>query len=97
MHRTLKFVKYLPHYDWQPFILTTHERYHDKKDFTMLSEIPECAKVYRTVIFSPFRVFMKSLAFFKTKMQKRKKSVSSKSTASTRATISNLGLTCQPR
>lgn len=63
--RTLKFVKYLPIFNWQPFILTTSERYYEKKDFTMLAEIPDCARIFRTTIFSPFRIFVKLNAYIK--------------------------------
>jgi glycosyltransferase involved in cell wall biosynthesis len=63
--RTLKFVKFLPDYNWMSYILTTNERYSEKKDFSMLSEVPDSTKIFRTLIFSPFRIFVKLIAQLK--------------------------------
>lgn len=48
VQRTLKYVKYLKRYGWNPIVLTVGEDYcpYDK-DFSLLNEIPNDVKVYR--------------------------------------------------
>lgn len=50
--RTLKFAKYLPESGWNPIILTVKERYNEKIDLSMVSEIPAGAPVVRTAVFN---------------------------------------------
>jgi len=46
--RTLKFVKYLPSFNWCPIVLTMRKFDHDILDYALLKEIPEGVKVFRT-------------------------------------------------
>lgn len=46
--RTLKFVKYLPDYGWQPIILTLKESYYRSVDRSMFFDIKNPKNVYRT-------------------------------------------------
>ena len=46
--RTLKFVKYLPTFDWQPIILSIKKSKTKPTDKTLEKEIPTNVKVYRT-------------------------------------------------
>ena len=46
--RTLKFVKYLPGFDWQPIILSINKSKFASEDETLIEEIPKLVKIYRT-------------------------------------------------
>lgn len=46
--RTLKFVKYLPGFDWQPIILSINKSKFVPEDETLIEEIPKLVKIYRT-------------------------------------------------
>lgn len=46
--RPLKFVKYLPHYDWEPYVLTVRPEYYPSLDRSRLDEIPSLSRVFRT-------------------------------------------------
>ncbi len=48
VQRVLKFVKYLPQYGWEPVVLTAREKDYALRDNSLLTEIPENVKVYRT-------------------------------------------------
>lgn len=48
MLRTMKFTQYLPLNGWRPVVLSVKEKYNDKKDFSVLKNIPALVKVYRT-------------------------------------------------
>jgi glycosyltransferase involved in cell wall biosynthesis len=48
VQRTLKFVKYLPKYGWQPIVLTTGITNYYAFDNTLLDEIKDNAIIYRT-------------------------------------------------
>jgi glycosyltransferase involved in cell wall biosynthesis len=61
VQRVLKFVKYLPDYGWQPVVLTVKDGDFPARDESLLSEIPEGVKVYRTEIFEPYRYYRKFL------------------------------------
>ena len=41
VQRTLKFVKYLPDFDWQPVVLTSNPRSFYAFDHTLLDELDE--------------------------------------------------------
>jgi glycosyltransferase involved in cell wall biosynthesis len=47
VQRTLKFVKYLPDFGWNPVVLTTDSPSYYAFDDTLLSELPEDIAVYR--------------------------------------------------
>ncbi len=53
VQRNLKFVKYLPQFHWQPFVLTIKSSYLLLKDNNLLNEIPKEAKIYRTNCLKP--------------------------------------------
>lgn len=48
VQRTVKFVKYLPEYGWKGIILTRDANKAQLTDNTLLNEIPEDTKIYRT-------------------------------------------------
>ncbi len=55
----LKFVKYLPHFGWQPVVLTVDNADYPARDESLLAEIPDHAIVYRTRIFEPYALYRK--------------------------------------
>ncbi len=58
VQRSLKFVKYLPEFYWEPIVLTVTDVAYYAKDYTLLREIEE-RKIYRTNSFDPLRIFRK--------------------------------------
>ena len=48
VQRTLKFVKYLPEYNWNPIVLTTGATRYYAFDETLLNDIDENIKIFRT-------------------------------------------------
>jgi len=51
--RSVKFVKYLPYYNWQPIILTVNKKYYyNKIDKSFLKDIPVDIKIIRTKMVS---------------------------------------------
>ncbi len=48
VQRWLKFVKYLPQFDWQPTVITTSNGDYPAIDESLLKEVPEDIKVIRT-------------------------------------------------
>ena len=58
--RTLKFIKNLPLYGWNPIVLTTRQGLHEYKmlDETLLDELPDDLCIYRTEHFRK-RLFLK--------------------------------------
>lgn len=59
VQRVLKFVKYLPEYGWEPVILTVAKGNFPAIDESLIKEIPEGIKVYRTNIIEPFEIYNK--------------------------------------
>ncbi|MEW6685536.1 MAG: glycosyltransferase [Candidatus Edwardsbacteria bacterium] len=57
IQRTLKFVKYLPEFDWHPLILTIRQTVYYAKDFSLFKEIPNSAEVYRTFSLEPLSLW----------------------------------------
>ncbi|MBI4552692.1 MAG: glycosyltransferase family 4 protein [Candidatus Latescibacteria bacterium] len=53
VQRTVKFVKYLPGYGWDPLVLTVDAGTHIAYDPSMLNELPDNLPVYRTRAFDP--------------------------------------------
>ena len=49
--RIVKFVKYLPHFNWQAVILTARFAYRNPFDFSYLQDIPKGTRIYR--VFNP--------------------------------------------
>ena len=48
VQRTLKFVKYLSQFGWQPIVHTVKNPYWPVRDASLLSEVPPAVNVYRT-------------------------------------------------
>ena len=57
IQRTLRFVKYLPEFGWEPIVLTTHPRAYEKTSPDLLAEIPEGTVVVRAPAFDTARHF----------------------------------------
>lgn len=57
VQRTLKFVKYLPAHGWQPVVLTARDADYPAYDPTLEREVPAEARVYRTPIMEPYRLY----------------------------------------
>ena len=53
VQRILKFAKYFPQFGWQPLILTVSEGEYPARDDSMLTEIPEEAKIFKTRSLEP--------------------------------------------
>jgi len=59
VQRTLKFVKYLPQFGWQPVVLTARNADYPAYDSSLLMEIPETVPIYKTRIFEPYALYRK--------------------------------------
>jgi len=59
VQRVLKFVKYLPQFGWEPIVLTVEDGDFPARDESLLKEIPENIKVFRTKIFEPYQYYRK--------------------------------------
>jgi len=59
VQRTLKFVKYLREFGWEPVVLTAREADYPARDETLLQEIPEGVHIYRAPLFEPYRLYRK--------------------------------------
>lgn len=70
--RPQKFVKYLPEFGWQPYVLTLNEKYMSQKDFLRLKDVKD-VPVFKTIF---FRTPSQWLAAFKNSFFKRKTSAS---------------------
>ncbi len=53
VQRTLKFVKYLPEFGWQPFVLTAHPPKTGLRDAALLKEITQQTPITRTAALLP--------------------------------------------
>ena len=69
VQRNLKFVKYLPQFGWQSFVLTVKPSYLLLKDNDLLKEVPKKTKIYRTNCLKPKQ---KNLSWIKFNTAKRK-------------------------
>ncbi len=59
VQRTLKFVKYLRHFGWEPVVLTAKNADYPAIDESLQSQIPEDIKIYKSRIFEPYRFYRK--------------------------------------
>ena len=59
VQRVLKFAKYLPHFGWQPIILTVKKGEYPAIDETLAKDIPENCKVYKTNSIEPNFLYKK--------------------------------------
>lgn len=59
VQRSLKFVKYLRSYGWEPVVLTVDPAYaaYPDLDEAMLAEVPEAIDCFRTKSWDPYRLF----------------------------------------
>lgn len=64
VQRWLKFVKYLPQYDWQPIVYTPEDPSFDVKDEGLKKDVPKEAKIVKKPIWEPYgfhkKIFGKS-------------------------------------
>ena len=59
VQRTLKFVKYLREFGWEPVVLTAGNADYPAYDETLLAEIPQGVKIYRSKIIEPYKIYRK--------------------------------------
>lgn len=68
VQRSLKFVKYLPQFNWEPIVYTALNGEMPEKDESLLKEIPQEIKVIKRSIFEPYSFYK----IFAGKSQKEK-------------------------
>ena len=68
VQRSSKFVKYLPYFGWKPLVLTVKEPYDFYSDDSLLEDVKENCKIYRTFSIEPMKWVRK---FLKKKWQKK--------------------------
>lgn len=59
VQRWLKFVKYLPEFNWQPVIFTPENGEMPVTDNSLLKDIPKGTEVIRTKIWEPYSIYKK--------------------------------------
>lgn len=59
VQRVLKFCKYLYEFEWRPVVLTVSDADYPARDESLLKEIPDFVKVYRSKIFEPYDIYRK--------------------------------------
>lgn len=59
VQRVLKFAKYLPEFGWQPIILTVENGEYPAIDKSLIDEIPQSIKVFKTRSIEPFSIYKK--------------------------------------
>ena len=57
VQRTLKFVKYLRLFGWEPIVLTAKNADYPAYDESLLNELPQNLKVYRSKIIEPYKTY----------------------------------------
>ncbi|MCP5300266.1 MAG: glycosyltransferase [Chromatiaceae bacterium] len=57
IQRTLRFVRYLPEYGWEPVVLTAHERAYAETSDDQLKDVPEGVRVIRAPAWDTSRHF----------------------------------------
>lgn len=57
VQRFLKFSRYLPQHGWQPIIITVNNGSYPNYDESLLKDIPESLRVYKTKTFEPFEIY----------------------------------------
>ncbi len=60
VQRWLKFVKYLPSFGWQPYVLTPENPSFEIRDDSLLNDVPAEAEVLRLPIWEPYHLFRKA-------------------------------------
>ena len=64
VQRRLKFAKYLPKFNWKPYLGTVKNISYYVSDSNLLNELPDEAEIYRTNFFDPLRISKLILDFF---------------------------------
>lgn len=59
VQRIMRMIKYLPQFGWQPVVLTIRNGDYPTTDFSLLENVPQNTKVYRTYIPEPYRLYRK--------------------------------------
>ncbi len=59
VQRPLKFIKYLREFGWEPVVLTAKNADYPAYDETLVHEIPDGVKIYRSGIVEPYRFYRK--------------------------------------
>ncbi len=59
VQRVLKHVKYLPDFGWNPIVFTVENGQFPARDESLLKQIPDKVKVYRSKIYEPYSVYRK--------------------------------------
>ncbi len=57
VQRVLKYTKYLREFGWEAVVLTVENANYPAFDYSLLSELPEDIKVFRTKIFEPYEFY----------------------------------------
>jgi glycosyltransferase involved in cell wall biosynthesis len=57
VQRWLKFVKYLPSFDWKPYVFTPANPSFEIKDDSLLKDVPAEAEIIRFPIWEPYSLF----------------------------------------
>ncbi len=57
VQRTLKFVKYLRAFDWDPIVLTAQDADYPAWDRSLEKEIPPGVPIYRAPLFEPYKLY----------------------------------------
>ncbi len=65
VQRWLKFVKYLPHFGWQPYVFTPENPSFAIRDESLMKDVPIEAEVIRFPIWEPYESFFKIAGVFK--------------------------------
>lgn len=60
VQRSLKFIKYLPEFKWKPVVFTTGTMTYYAYDKKLLSEIPSDITIYRSNLFNPLSIPIKT-------------------------------------
>ncbi|MCS7028576.1 MAG: glycosyltransferase family 4 protein [Bacteroidia bacterium] len=59
VQRPLKFIKYLPKFDWEPVVLTAKDGEYPAIDETLCKEVPSHLTILRTPAFEPYKWYKK--------------------------------------
>ena len=59
VQRALKFTKYLPQFGWEPVVLTVENPDSPVDDISLLKDVPEGIKIYKTKSLEPFELYKK--------------------------------------
>ncbi|MDX9790002.1 MAG: glycosyltransferase [Candidatus Kapaibacterium sp.] len=57
VQRVLKHIKYLPEFGWNPIVLTVANGDYPAKDLSLMEQVPNDVKVYRTRIIEPYNIY----------------------------------------